>query len=276
MKYRWYVVHVYSGSEKKVKETIEEQMKSKNMVEFIEEILVPTEEILEIRNSSKRLITSIVGIFVMILGFEFLPTISFIKFLGFTIHPLVLTALILFFLEIIKQLINNLKSRNYKFYLFILIYIIFFIHVIAIENMTENWKLYFFFVLFQVFSVDSFGYIFGKLFGKSKLSFLVKISPNKTIEGYIGSVIFGFLFGFFILYFLSKNYLDDIGIFIIFITSIGIVITSILGDLAVSKIKRILSIDDFSNIFYGHGGILDRLDSILPSFTFFFWIFFLT
>ena len=96
----------------------------------------------------------------MILGFEFLPTISFIKFLGFTIHPLVLTALILFFLEIIKQLINNLKSRNYKFYLFILIYIIFFIHVIAIENMTENCKLYFFFVLFQVFSVDSFGYIF--------------------------------------------------------------------------------------------------------------------
>ena len=104
----------------------------------------------------------------------------------------------------------------------------------------------------------------------------MKISPNKTIEGYIGSVIFGFLFGFFILYFLSKNYLDVIGIFIIFITSIGIVITSILGDLAVSKIKRILSIDDFSNIFYGHGGILDRLDSILPSFTFFFWIFFLT
>ena len=104
----------------------------------------------------------------------------------------------------------------------------------------------------------------------------MKISPNKTIEGYIGSVIFGFLFGFFILYFLSKNYLDDIGIFIIFITSIGIVITSILGDLAVSKIKRILSIDDFSNIFYGHGGILDRLDSILPSFTLFFWIFFLT
>ena len=70
---------------------------------------------MEIRNSSKRLITSIVGIFVMVLGFEFLPTISFIKFLGFTIHPLVLTALILFFLEIIKQLINNPKSRNYKF-----------------------------------------------------------------------------------------------------------------------------------------------------------------
>ena len=47
MDYKWYVVHVYSGSEKRVKETLEEQMKSKNMEDFIEEILVPTEEILD-------------------------------------------------------------------------------------------------------------------------------------------------------------------------------------------------------------------------------------
>ena len=53
MSYKWYVVHVYSGSEKRVKETIEEQMKSKNMEDFIEEILVPTEEILEIRKGAK-------------------------------------------------------------------------------------------------------------------------------------------------------------------------------------------------------------------------------
>ena len=53
MNYKWYVVHVYSGSEKRVKETIEEQMKSKNMEQFIEDILVPTEEILEIRKGAK-------------------------------------------------------------------------------------------------------------------------------------------------------------------------------------------------------------------------------
>ena len=53
MSYKWYVVHVYSGSEKRVKETILEQMKSKNMEEFIEDILVPTEEILEIRKGAK-------------------------------------------------------------------------------------------------------------------------------------------------------------------------------------------------------------------------------
>ena len=53
MNFRWYVVHVYSGSEKRVKETIEEQSKSKNMTQFIEEVLVPTEEIFEIRKGSK-------------------------------------------------------------------------------------------------------------------------------------------------------------------------------------------------------------------------------
>ena len=53
MNFKWYVVHVYSGSEKRVKETIEEQSKTKNMTDFIEEVMVPTEEIFEIRKGSK-------------------------------------------------------------------------------------------------------------------------------------------------------------------------------------------------------------------------------
>tara|TARA_Y100000588_G_C13771646_1_gene718478 strand:+ start:49 stop:579 length:531 start_codon:yes stop_codon:yes gene_type:complete len=53
MSFKWYVVHVYSGSEKKVKETIEEQAKTKNMTEYIEEVMVPTEEIFEIRKGTK-------------------------------------------------------------------------------------------------------------------------------------------------------------------------------------------------------------------------------
>ena len=53
MGFKWYVVHVYSGSEKRVKETIEEQAKTKNMTEYIEEVMVPTEEIFEIRKGTK-------------------------------------------------------------------------------------------------------------------------------------------------------------------------------------------------------------------------------
>ena len=52
-KKKWYVVHVYSGSEKRVKETIEEQSNSKNMTDYIEEVMVPTEELFEIRKGSK-------------------------------------------------------------------------------------------------------------------------------------------------------------------------------------------------------------------------------
>ena len=52
-KNKWYVVHVYSGSEKRVKETIEEQSKSKNMTDFIEEVMIPTEELYEIRKGTK-------------------------------------------------------------------------------------------------------------------------------------------------------------------------------------------------------------------------------
>ena len=53
MSFKWYVVHVYSGSEKRVKETIEEQAITKNMTEYIEEVMVPTEEIFEIRKGTK-------------------------------------------------------------------------------------------------------------------------------------------------------------------------------------------------------------------------------
>ena len=53
MSFKWYVVHVYSGSEKRVKETIEEQAKTRNMTEYIEEAMVPTEEIFEIRKGTK-------------------------------------------------------------------------------------------------------------------------------------------------------------------------------------------------------------------------------
>ena len=53
LKKKWYVVHVYSGSEKKVKENIDEQSIAKNMTDFIEEVLVPTEEIFEIRKGTK-------------------------------------------------------------------------------------------------------------------------------------------------------------------------------------------------------------------------------
>jgi CDP-diglyceride synthetase len=89
------------------------------------------------------------------------------------------------------------------------------------------------------------------------------------------AVIFGFTFGFFILLFIYDKFFLETNYIFIILFILGLITTSIFGDLFVSKIKRMIKVDDFSNFFYGHGGILDRLDSILPSFVLSFWIFFL-
>ena len=80
---------------------------------------------MEISNRLKRIITAIIGITVIILGLEYLPSISFSSFIDFSIHPLVLAALIIFFYEIFRQYLKNPNSRNSKYYIFCVTYIIF-------------------------------------------------------------------------------------------------------------------------------------------------------
>ncbi len=109
---------------------------------------------------------------------------------------------------------------------------------------------------------DTFAYFTGRLFGKHKLA--PELSPKKTIEGSIGGMIFsvgGFaLYGFIIE---CVNPLLDANYLILCI--LGFVISAIaqIGDLFASLIKREHGIKDYSKILPGHGGILDRFDSIL-------------
>lgn len=101
---------------------------------------------------------------------------------------------------------------------------------------------------------DGGAYIFGKLFGKNKLS---SVSPNKTIEGAIGgiltSTIVAFLFSF---YYVKIHYFDFIVLGLIY----GIFGT--IGDLVESKFKRWCNVKDSGFVVNGHGGILDRCDSL--------------
>jgi phosphatidate cytidylyltransferase len=105
---------------------------------------------------------------------------------------------------------------------------------------------------------DTFAYIGGKLFGKHKL--LPRISPNKTIEGSLIGLIVGVIISS--LYYLLM--IDPgMSIFLIICISIIISIFGQIGDLIFSSIKRYYKIKDFSNILRGHGGILDRFDSLI-------------
>ena len=103
---------------------------------------------------------------------------------------------------------------------------------------------------------DTFALFCGKAFGKHKL--IPKVSPNKTIEGSIGGSIIGTIIPVVFIYLVTK----DISVLFVVETFI-LTIISQFGDLFFSSIKRNHDIKDFSNLIPGHGGILDRLDSIL-------------
>ena len=116
---------------------------------------------------------------------------------------------------------------------------------------------YFLYVLLNVIFTDTFAYIGGSLIGKHKFT---KISPKKSIEGcIIGSFMGTLLMTMYYTTFIGGN----INIFLLILITLLISIMGQLGDLFFSAIKRNHDIKDFSNLIPGHGGILDRLDSLL-------------
>ncbi|XMB66800.1 phosphatidate cytidylyltransferase [Mycoplasmatota bacterium zrk1] len=107
---------------------------------------------------------------------------------------------------------------------------------------------------------DSFAFFFGVKYGKRKLA--PTISPKKSVEGSIAGLVGGLIIGVLVVYLL---HLDEISIFSSLLTSslVTILVSSLgqIGDLFASKIKRTYGKKDFSNLFPGHGGVLDRFDS---------------
>ena len=111
-------------------------------------------------------------------------------------------------------------------------------------------------ILIMIWVNDSFAFLVGKNFGKRKL--FVSVSPKKTQEGFLGGLVFALIAAFII----SKLNTDFTVINWLVIAVIVSVIGTI-GDLVESKFKRQANIKDSGTIMPGHGGILDRLDSLL-------------
>jgi phosphatidate cytidylyltransferase len=114
-----------------------------------------------------------------------------------------------------------------------------------------------------IWTNDTFAYIVGKSMGKTKL--FERISPKKTVEGFLGGIVFAVLAGFLIskFYIKAKPEFSDTSILIW--TSIAVIvgIMGTIGDLIESKFKRVAGVKDSGTIMPGHGGILDRLDSVI-------------
>jgi phosphatidate cytidylyltransferase len=105
--------------------------------------------------------------------------------------------------------------------------------------------------------IDSFGYLVGRFFGRTKL--IPTISPKKTWEGFLASVVGGLAGGFL------TGYLTSSSLWFGLLFAIAILLSSVLGDLSESLIKRDLNVKDMGDVLPGHGGFMDRLDSMLPS-----------
>lgn len=170
----------------------------------------------------------------------------------------------LFLLMLFSNRTINIKHLGEL--LFGLVYIPYFLsHIIYIHSLDFG-RFYVWLVFIGAFMSDSCAYFVGSYLGKHKLC--PDISPKKTVEGAIGGVIGGGLS--FVVYGIIVNafftsYLNGGSFNLILLFLLGVIasIVSQIGDLTASAIKRQFGIKDFGNIFPGHGGMLDRCDSII-------------
>ena len=179
----------------------------------------------------------------------------------------VFVSLILSFLSMFsmrkRDLFQGMATITGVFYINFLTF-----HIVLVDNyfvthpinqggiVFSGFSSYVWIVILAAFGTDIFAYFTGKLFGKKKLC--PSISPKKTVEGSIGGVLGSLilcgLFGWFFMR-------EDFPVYII----LGIAgsIFAQIGDLSASVIKRKIDIKDWGTLIPGHGGILDRIDSIL-------------
>lgn len=196
---------------------------------------------------------SIVGYILLILYYIFENNFENLMFL---------VIIFLFILLIIP--IVNLKYTFIDVAVTILgfIYIGIFLSFIYLVNTKDGGQFYVWLIFIGSWVTDSAAYYAGKYLGMHKLC--PKVSPKKTIEGSIGgllgSIIFCGIFGI-----ITNNYIDTFPIYHFIIIGALCGTFSQFGDLVASSIKRFVGIKDYSNLIPGHGGILDRFDSILFS-----------
>tara|TARA_B100000767_G_scaffold194824_1_gene181868 strand:+ start:1171 stop:1833 length:663 start_codon:yes stop_codon:yes gene_type:complete len=201
----------------------------------------------------KRVLTSL-------LLLSLLTTMYFYSFI--MIISLIIIAIIVW-IEFYALLSKIIRKKNFKdkilrflYKTFSLLYLSLLVgSVFAIESYYQDMKVYLFYSILVAILSDIGGLIFGRTFKGKKLT---KISPNKTVSGSIGSFIFSLL----LLPFFSQE-LVKYSFLILSIITIIISLSSQLGDLFISYLKRKAKVKDTSDLLPGHGGFLDRVDGII-------------
>lgn len=166
--------------------------------------------------------------------------------------------LALFLHVIITNMKINFKDIAYT--LFGIIYVIGCIIFLALLRGIQSGRILIWYAIIAAWGTDIFAYLIGKRFGKHKFS---EVSPKKSIEGCIAGIIGAVAIA--VLYTFAINKIFDLQysyLFVVIVTAILSMIGQV-GDFAASSIKRSVGIKDFSNLIPGHGGLLDRIDSLI-------------
>ncbi len=226
---------------------------------------------------SEKTYISLIIIFALVCLWEFSKMIKLKSIIPFIFTPLIifyfsiialkntkLFLLVITIVFLIMLLYNLFSLKKYSIYsntnklLFSFGYIIFpftFLNLLPFINGEYHPEIIIS-VIVLIWTNDSFAYLTGRKFGKNKL--FESVSPKKTIEGFIGGLAFSIIIGIII-----YNYLNIFSLYNWVIISVSISLIGTLGDLVESKFKRQVKIKDSGNIMPGHGGMLDRLDSLL-------------
>ncbi len=155
--------------------------------------------------------------------------------------------------------INNNKKYNIKDALYLISSILFIGMSFNLLIIVRNFDLMYIIYLLLVATItDTFALFTGMLIGKHKLA--KDISPNKTVEGLCGGVVFGTIVA---VTFYHQAINPELSLALLIAITALLSVVGQIGDLVFSSIKRYYDKKDFSNLIPGHGGILDRLDSLI-------------
>ena len=203
-------------------------------------------------NLSKRIITSLVLLFIILFSFS---NLILYFLLSFFVSTLAFNEFTVIFKRIFKKS-NLLYFFSVLFSIFYVINFLCFTIFFLIDSFQVN-KFTIIFLISICISTDIGGFVFGKIIGGKKLT---SISPNKTYAGVCGSFVTSILIGF-LFYNNWNNILPENINIILFVCFLSLF--SQLGDLTISIFKRKAKLKDTGVLLPGHGGILDRVDGIL-------------
>lgn len=192
---------------------------------------------------------------IFILGAMFLSTDLLMKSIVFSI-PFIL--LLLFLQVIVTDMKTTFKDVAYT--LVGILYIPFFLMFLELIRTMEHGKILVGFVFVISWATDIFAYLIGRNFGKYKFS---KISPKKSIEGCVAGIVGAVILTLIYTYMANHFWGTEYSYFYFTIISLVLSIVSQIGDFVASTVKRFVDMKDYGNLLPGHGGMLDRIDSLL-------------